>query len=538
MSLLHSPSIVTNGLAFHYDMNNTQKSWKGAPSTNLLLYSDSMNSGLWSGYCGGTGNVTYKTTDIPAPDGSYNATKLVMDGSNGCGAGGSWGLLYGQSGIFTSGQTYTISIWARCATGTMPMSLGMNDSFGIGVTLTTTWQRFSYTTPITSNLDRGLQFIRGDSTNGRTFYVWGAQCEQNSFVTPYMSSTSVAGKRYTNNNLESSPSYPGWNQSAATASGGTLTFTSGSYNSKGTWDLYKTYSGLSTSTNYTWSALIKLGTASNLIVTMNNTSAWNTGPSEQFGGFSSTEWKRVSITGTTSTGSFNIHLGASYNTEMASVVQSGGTLLIQDVRLQLTGSQTTIQDLTGQNTIVPTSLTYASDGTFSFTGTDSSNITAQINDASTNSISRSWEAWVKPSISQTTAGLFGHVISGGCTYYCNGGVCIASGNYQFNWYDNSSYQFLDSGISATANKPVHIVGTYDSTDNKCRIYINGVLKNTGSATNMSYGGAAYSVQIGYLSASGNYFTGTINSLKYYYNKALSAEEILQNFNAMRGGYGL
>jgi hypothetical protein len=36
MALVQSPSIVTNGLAFYYDMSNTQKSWKGAPTENLV----------------------------------------------------------------------------------------------------------------------------------------------------------------------------------------------------------------------------------------------------------------------------------------------------------------------------------------------------------------------------------------------------------------------------------------------------------------------------------------------------------------------
>ena len=36
MSLHHSPKIVTDGLVFYYDQNNTQKSWKGAPTTNYL----------------------------------------------------------------------------------------------------------------------------------------------------------------------------------------------------------------------------------------------------------------------------------------------------------------------------------------------------------------------------------------------------------------------------------------------------------------------------------------------------------------------
>jgi len=36
MALDHSPQIATNGLVFYYDMANTQKSWKGRPTSNLI----------------------------------------------------------------------------------------------------------------------------------------------------------------------------------------------------------------------------------------------------------------------------------------------------------------------------------------------------------------------------------------------------------------------------------------------------------------------------------------------------------------------
>jgi hypothetical protein len=175
-----------------------------------------------------------------------------------------------------------------------------------------------------------------------------------------------------------------------------------------------------------------------------------------------------------------------------------------------------------------------------FNGTDSISGTVDpANYISSNSIDRSWEVIVRPTVSTSTAGLFGHVVGAGCTYYCNGGVCIWSGNYAFNWYDNASYQFLDSGIPATANQYVHIVGTWSSSDNKPRIYVNGVLRNTfSSATNLNYGGNAYYYQMGYLSASGNYFTGNMSVAKYYYNKALTATEVQENFNALRSRYAI
>lgn len=212
MSVIGGPKNNTSGLVFEYDMFNTKKSWMGKPSTNLLYRSDDLYGGLWYGYCAGNmNNVTYHTTDIMAPDSSYNALKIVMDGSTGCGAGGSWGMLWGQSQIFTSGTTYTASIYIKADRPTT-VTLGLNDSYGAGYSINTTWQRISITiTPSGSGgvLDRGLQFIRGDSTSGITLYVWGAQLEVGSFATPYISSygsptsrsTTQAILDLTNNNI-------------------------------------------------------------------------------------------------------------------------------------------------------------------------------------------------------------------------------------------------------------------------------------------------------------------------------------------------
>ncbi len=46
MSLSHSPKIVTSGLVFAYDMGNGKKSWKGAPTTNLITASLSGMQGV------------------------------------------------------------------------------------------------------------------------------------------------------------------------------------------------------------------------------------------------------------------------------------------------------------------------------------------------------------------------------------------------------------------------------------------------------------------------------------------------------------
>ena len=60
MALTHSPSIVTNGLAFYYDMANTEKSWRGASTTNLL---DTTMS-IYNNVPGDVSAVLVQTTEV------------------------------------------------------------------------------------------------------------------------------------------------------------------------------------------------------------------------------------------------------------------------------------------------------------------------------------------------------------------------------------------------------------------------------------------------------------------------------------------
>ena len=196
MSAVSGSNVVTSGLVLDFDMSNTQKSFKGAPSTNLVYPSNTFNGGLWSGYCAGNmANATFSTTDLLAPDGTYTALKIVRDSGQACGATGTWGMLWGAGGTFTAGLAYTVSMWAKCQTGSVGITLGMNDYHGGGITLTTEWQRLSVTLTITANLDRGLQFIIPASSP--TCYFWGAQLEQSSFMTPYIPTTSAPASRST-----------------------------------------------------------------------------------------------------------------------------------------------------------------------------------------------------------------------------------------------------------------------------------------------------------------------------------------------------
>ena len=113
MSLGHGASVVRNGLVFHYDTYNTEKSWKGAPATNLITQGNSNNISSYARAAG-----TSVTTDqIPMPREvlKYSGTKTLADiASN---ASAFW-LAYTGGPALTQGQQVMISWYVYGVTST------------------------------------------------------------------------------------------------------------------------------------------------------------------------------------------------------------------------------------------------------------------------------------------------------------------------------------------------------------------------------------------------------------------------------------
>ena len=84
------------------------------------------------------------------------------------------------------------------------------------------------------------------------------------------------------------------------------------------------------------------------------------------------------------------------------------------------------------------------------------------------------------------------------------------------------------------NTWLHVVGTYDGSSKK--IYVNGVLKNSSAQTG-ALGSPGGTPKIGTYQGTNYNMSGNIDSVKIY-NKALTASEIKQNFNALRGRFGI
>lgn len=97
---------------------------------------------------------------------------------------------------------------------------------------------------------------------------------------------------------------------------------------------------------------------------------------------------------------------------------------------------------------------------------------------------------------------------------------------------NSFGPFFEISSATFASKWWHLIGTYDGTD--IRTYVNGEFKlssaSGGDSTNTST-----APQIG--GWNNGYFNGKIGIVRIY-NRALAASEVTQNFQALRGRYGI
>lgn len=585
MSLSNSNS-VTSGLAFSYDMYNP-KSWIGKPTTNYAYGHNARtdtsytsfsatSSGSWNAkhsdaitvyndagdnisgyYNSGVGDWTntYHAIwtydyELQRPvvtmrdiDGQWKAKSFSLSVSTPAGMGLSVGSTYSISWLSWTddiNKCANAGMYSRRASdGNYNFWDGQSNSQSTALnTKPRTWQRVYAVYTVFSGMDINASwtcYMYGHYGNRGTVKIADVQIEAGP-----PSSFSKVANRLANSNLETSPNFPSWNTNAgSSASGGTLTFTNGSYNSKSGWDLYKTYSGLSTGVNYTWSALVKLGTASNFIVTMNNTQSWNTGPATNFTSLNSSGWTRVSITGTTSSGSFNLHLGASFNDAMASVVQTAGTVFIQDVRLERTDSKTSLVDLTGQSTCVVNSLTYANDGTFSFNGTSNSIEIPISGSPSLYSMDIAIKNY-KAMSGGTSMGPYYSAVGFTANGYSTIGLNLGE------WTGSLTNETVSFWHYGSAQGAVSIQDTIDSNWNiysinwngsAYEIWVNGIKRTTYSFGTVNLITNLTKISVGYNQGWAYWFNGSIGALKIY-NRQLTDNEVRQNFSALRGRFGV
>ena len=139
-------------------------------STNLLTYSNDFSQSVWNKQSGVT--ATYNTTETLSPDGTYNATKLIGNGT---------------TGIFTSVSVSGVvsrSIYIKSVTGNVNVILKdpQNTVTQKTLNVTTQWQRFELVEDNTIS----SQGIWVDDIPSSGIYIYGAQIESQSYTTSYI----------------------------------------------------------------------------------------------------------------------------------------------------------------------------------------------------------------------------------------------------------------------------------------------------------------------------------------------------------------
>lgn len=167
-------------------------------TTNLLTRSESLATSPWSADSNGTGSVTPTRTDnyATAPDGTQTATRIQFT------RGASGFSRVQQTKTSTASQPHTLSVWMKLTSGTSSVGVGLriggDGTYVINHTVTSTWQRFSYTVPAVgqANTTVDAQILLWSSITGNStsadILVWGAQLELATSVSAYIPTTTAA----------------------------------------------------------------------------------------------------------------------------------------------------------------------------------------------------------------------------------------------------------------------------------------------------------------------------------------------------------
>jgi hypothetical protein len=195
-----------------------------------------------------------------------------------------------------------------------------------------------------------------------------------------------------------------------------------------------------------------------------------------------------------------------------------------------------ILDLTNNNTITASSLTYASDGSFSFNGSDYASVSA-ITGISDFTV----EIWFK---SDSVANYRNPIDCNWLRYsgsYSNVGPRLeqnSAGNLVWMFGDLSGNYDTRTVVSSGLTPSVYHCACLTKNGNIFTSFYNGSVVQSAAAT-YTWPGNFNDIQIGRgFSTSGErWFIGQIPSVKIY-NGALSAAEVQQSFNAQRTRYGI
>ena len=174
MSVYAGPEIVSDSLVFAYDMANTQKSWKGAPTTNLATGQTLLNHSL----------VTLPTfSDAPEKGVGWKKVTVTATSSN-------FRMLKMDAFSVAANSTTTYSIEFECSSPEVYLNID-GTGFGGGAWTKIGATRYSRTVT-TASAGQAYLFINSNTLNASVNYVIyykEYQIESGSFATPYVVGT-------------------------------------------------------------------------------------------------------------------------------------------------------------------------------------------------------------------------------------------------------------------------------------------------------------------------------------------------------------
>ena len=144
-------------------------------------------------------------------------------------------------------------------------------------------------------------------------------------------------------------------------------------------------------------------------------------------------------------------------------------------------------------------------------------------------------AWIKSSSTTTYSAIlqkwYQSGMQGGFQLFISSGgiLTLAIGDFI------TGYSGGSSTVSVITGSWVYVTATYDM--NAIKIYINGVLNSTTSLVRSVVNSNNATLFLGQDDYGGRFFRGNISSATVH-NRALTATEILSNFNSTRGRFGL
>ena len=497
-------------------------------SENLLTYSEQFTDASWN-----KGNCTITANQTTAPDGTLTAYSLIENTTSGAHA------ISKTISKSASPVTYTFSVFAKLKDTRNIQLILSSASSGSGVTvnlntgalvsapvvfgsftnvsakvvpylngwysvqLTVTSESSGTLTATIYSMDGSSGIYLGNGTSG--IYIWRAQLETGSVATDYTPTTTTAISRVlpatTNTNITGLGTYysSGFDENV-----GFATFLSA--NVFAPYDpVYDEFSG--TSFGAGQGRYMRQNTDKSVIV-------YN-------------EIDEV--------------------TDFRDIVRSGMVLdLDAGINSSYNGSGTTWIDLSGignNGTLVNTP-TYNTSGyfTFSYLSTQSVSFNSSSSLQFLDRLPYTLEAWVYPTRNpgaNNWTGIFDRESNPGSgrdgynMYFL--GSATTDTFFFTERFTSGSYNAVPVTLnqSITVNNWHHVVGTYDGTT--LTLYRNGSSVGTPVTTTGNITNTSKSLTVGV--RGGQYFDGRISNAKTY-NRALTAAEVSQNFNALRNRFGL